>query len=846
MNRHHDPRLSIISGPLATIRVGLAMLSALVLAASPLAAAERVDFNRDILPILSDNCFQCHGPDAKARKAKLRLDAKEGALRAQDPIIVPGHSAESKLIQRVTNPDDNERMPPPKAKRRLTQQQCDLLRRWVDEGAAWGKHWAFVAPVRPALPVLRNTAWARNAIDAFILARLEHEGLTPSSEAAKETLLRRVSLDLTGLPPSLNDIDAFVNDPAPDAYEKVVDRLLASPAYGERMAWDWLDAARYADTNGYQGDPERTMWPWRDWVVQALNANMPYDQFTIEQLAGDLLADATLSQKIATGFNRNHMHNGEGGRIPEETRVENVMDRVETTATVWLGTTIGCTRCHDHKFDPFTQKEYYQLFAYFNNTSDDGQGHWNGRVPPLVDFITPADQARLTELRQRVPAMAARVDAAEKERFAPAPGKYGGESPKAAGLPAKIQDHLKRPPQDRPTAALDELAAHFEKSDPPLRKLLMELKQATEERDRFTNGLPRVMVMDELSKPRQAFVLVRGAYDKPGESVGPGTPAILPALPAQAPKNRLALARWLVDLAHPLTTRVTVNRFWQMFFGTGLVKTVEDFGVQGERPSHPELLDWLATELVASGWNVKQLQRLIVTSAAYRQSSKVTPQLLERDPGNRLLARGPRYRLPAWMIRDQALAAAGLLCSKMTGPSVKPYQPAGLWEEATFGQKSYKQDKGDSLYRRSLYTFWRRIVGPPEFFDNTARQTCTVKVVRTNTPLQALTTLNDVTYVEAARALAQRVLETAATPRERIQTAFRLVSARRPTAQEELVLIDALELLEADYRADPQAATKLLQVGEAARNPQLPAIDHAAYTALCSLLLNLDETLTKQ
>jgi hypothetical protein len=851
-------------------------LAVLYLQAGRASAAEKIDFSRDVLPILSANCFKCHGPDQNARKAKLRLDTKDGALRANDPIIVPGKSAESELVRRTSSVKDDVRMPPPSANRKLTAQQIEVLRRWIDEGAAWGRHWAYLAPVRPQVPPVRDPkALVRNPIDNFVLARLEREGLLASPEAAKELLLRRVTLDLTGLPPTPVEADAFLADKAPNAYEKVVDRLLASPRYGERMAWDWLDAARYADTSGYQGDPERTMWPWRDWVVKALNDNMPYDCFTIEQLAGDLLPNATADQKIATGFNRNHMHNGEGGRIGEETRVENVMDRVETTATVWMGATVGCARCHDHKFDPFTQREYYQLFAYFNNSSENGGGR-AGQSAPVIEVAGDDDKARLAAQGKRVEEVGAEVAAVENKLFPGLRAKKPVVPDAIAKLPKTILDALKRAPDQRTSVQLREIIGRFQKSDPAYAKVLTRLDQAVVERDRLSKAMPRVMIMDELPKPRETFILVRGAYNKPGDAVTIGVPACLPPLPTDAPKNRLALAQWLVSPAHPLTARVTVNRYWQTFFGAGLVKTVEDFGKQGEQPSHAELLDWLATEFVGTHWDVKGMHRLIVTSATYRQSSQFrisdcgfriednhamaaavggalvfNPKSEIRnskweDPDNRLLARGPRFRLPSWMIRDQALAASGLLVAKLGGPGVKPYQPAGVWEEATFGFKTYQQDKGEGLYRRSLYTFWRRIIGPTSFFDTASRQTCTVKVVRTNTPLHALATLNDTTYVEAARVLAQRVLEKGGEPEQRIEAAFRLVVARAPTSEEKRILLGSLERLRVVYTADADAATRLLKVGESPRNEKLDAREHAAWTALCTMLLNLDETLTRQ
>ncbi|MCE9607672.1 MAG: PSD1 and planctomycete cytochrome C domain-containing protein [Planctomycetia bacterium] len=825
-------------------------------AAAP-SVPEPVHFSRDILPILSDNCFHCHGPDPKHREADLRLDDRAAAIASA--AFVPGKSAASKIMQRLTSHDPDEQMPPPKSNRKVDAAQIALIQRWIDEGAPWGKHWAFEAPQRPPLPAADAKSplagWPRTPIDRFLLARLEKEKLRPSSEAAKATLLRRVYLDLVGLPPTPAEVNAFLLDNSPDAYERVVDRLLASPRYGERWAWEWLDAARYADTNGYQGDPERTMWPWRDWVVKALNDNMPYDKFTVEQLAGDLLPNATLEQKVATGFNRNHMFNGEGGRIAEETRVENVMDRAETVSTVWLGLTVGCARCHDHKFDPITNREYYALYAYFNTTSETGSasgGGRSGQITPIVDFASPTDLETAAAAAAKVTKIAEEVATLETTLFPREAKLPAGKSTKAAALSGNILTALNLEPAKRGADALREMAAFYKDKEPAYGKLLASQKSAVDERDQLLTRIPRVMVMDELPTPRETFMLDKGAYDKPGAKVAAGTPAVLPPLPADAPRNRLSLARWLVDRKHPLTARVTVNRIWQTFFGTGLVKTVDDFGVQGEKPSHPELLDWLAVEFMdgpngKSPWDVKHLHRLIVTSAAYRQESKVSPAILERDPENRLLARGPRFRMPSWMLRDQALASAGLLVEKLGGPSVKPYQPAGIWEEATFGKKSYVQDKGDALYRRSLYIFWRRIVGPTSFFDVAARQTCTVKTLRTNTPLHALTTLNDPAYVEAARALAEQTLkDSAIAPNERLAAAFRRTTLRSPTPDELRILSKSLAQLRAEFAADPTAAEKLLKVGESPRDAKLDPIEHAAFATLCAMLFNLDETLTKQ
>ncbi len=813
------------------------------------AADDSVRFGRDVLPILSDHCFLCHGPDEKTRETDLRLDQQDSALRTEDPVIVPGKSAESSLIKRILSHDPEEQMPPPAAKRPLSPEQIAILKRWIDSGAKWGKHWAYEPPQRPDLPPVKQSAWPRNGLDRFVLADLEEVKLTPSPEATKETLIRRVTLDLTGLPPTPNECDAFLADTAPDAYERLVDRLLASPRYGERMAWDWLDAARYADSNGYQGDPERTMWPWRDWVIAAVNRNQPYDEFTIEQLAGDLLPSARVDQVIATGFNRNHMFNGEGGRIAEETRVENVMDRVETVSTVWLGLTMTCARCHDHKFDPLKQREYYQLSAYFNNTSETGGasgGGRSGQIAPVVDVIGPAELKKRDDFKHEIEELSKQITEKEATVFPREEKQKISETEAGKALPDKAKATIDKRPHERDKDGRAELATHFKDKDAEYGKLLAALNGAIGRRDSFESSIPRVMVMDEQARQRDTFILVKGAYNKTADKVTSGVPEVLPPLPEGSPNNRLALAQWLMSPGHPLTARVTVNRFWQSFFGIGLVKTVEDFGVQGERPTHPELLDWLATELVRLNWDVKALHRLIVTSATYRQSSKVTPALVQRDPDNRLLARGARFRMPSWMIRDQALAAAGLLSLKLGGPSVKPYQPSGIWEEATFGKKSYVQDHGESLYRRSLYTFWRRIVGPTMFFDSAARQTCTVKSVRTNTPLHALATLNDITYVEAARGLAERAMQSGSSPTERLDAAFRRVTARHPSSAEAAILQARFDAVKAQFTAEPAAAEKLLKVGESRAASGLDPIEHAAYASVCLLILNLDEALTKE
>jgi hypothetical protein len=806
----------------------------------------RVEFGRDVLPILSDHCFRCHGPDAGSRKADFRLDVKEQALRVEGQVIVPGRSDLSELVARITSEDPDEIMPPPKANRPLSKRQIDVLKRWIDDGARWGRHWAFEPIGSPRPPAPRDRAWPRNPIDAFVLARLDAEGVSPSPEAEKARLLRRVSLDLTGLPPLPEDVDAFLADSAPGAFERRVDRLLASPRYGERMAWEWLDAARYADSNGYQGDAERTMWPWRDWAIAAMNRGQPFDEFTTWQLAGDLLPGTPAQARLATGFNRNHPINGEGGRIAEENRVDYVMDMAETAGTVWLGLTMNCCRCHDHKFDPIKQAEYYGLFAFFNRTPVDGGGG-NPQAPPAIEAPTREQFARLAVLEETAVQAAKAVDEHECGLFPRALGAPASASPKASALKPEIIEMLKVPAAARDRGRIEQLEKHWVLSEPAYAGLLRRQREAIDAREAHRRSIPRVMVMEDAPRPRETFVLARGSYEKPTERVEPGVPGALPPLPAGARRDRLGLAAWLLSPANPLTARVTVNRAWQQFFGAGLVRTPEDFGVQGQRPSHPELLDWLAGEFVRSGWDVKAFHRRIVTSATYRQSSRVSAALAERDPENRLLARGPRFRLPAWMIRDQALFASGLLAPKLGGRPVKPYQPEGVWEEATFGNTRYQQDHGEALYRRSVYTFWRRIVGPTEFFDSTNRQVCVVKPSRTNTPLHALTTLNDTTYVEAARALAGRVLRSAGpSDAERLDRAFRLVLARAPGDPERRVLLGTLERSRREFAADPAAAGRLLAVGESPRDAEFDLVEHAALAAVGSVILNLDEALTKE
>jgi hypothetical protein len=1040
---------------------------------TPVPREDAVEFNRDILPILSDACFRCHGPDAKKRKAALRLDTEAGAFTDLDhgKAFVRGNRQQSLTWQRITATDRRKQMPPRQSPRQLTEREKTLIGKWIDQGAKWQKHWAFIPPRRATLPVVKQRDWLRNPIDAFILARLERDGLSPSPEADRVTMLRRLTLDLTGLPPTPIEVDAFLADRSPGAYEHVVDRLLASPRHGERMAIRWLEAARYADTNGYQSDGERSMWRWRDRVIDSFNENLPYDRFTIEQLAGDLLPGATLEQVIASGFNRNHRGNAEGGIIPEEYAVEYVADRVETTATVWLGLTMTCCRCHDHKYDPLAQKEFYQLFAFFNNVPERGKAIKYGNSPPVVFSPTRRQQEKLDALDRdlaeadvKVKTLDSRMEklqsewektlkpdaaleaapeegllahfpldgSAGKARFVDGIPTFGpGRTGRAAdfdgsrfvdagdvgpfgfydrfSLAAWVQVHGKRGtivsrmldvPQGAGYAVtlvdgrlqvnlvvrwlddalrvetetllaennwqhvlvsydgsrvasgvkvyldgremklrvlLDDLNQTFAFKEPfrigagggPQSRFLgriadvrvysrviepeeaaalaapqtvqaiaalpadrrtpgqvgklrtyylalhapAEIRQASrvrhdlrKKRQQLLDHIPTTMVMREMPAPRPAHVLVRGQYDRPGAKVSPDVPAIVSSWPDNQKRDRLGLARWLVDPDNPLTARVAVNRAWQMVFGNGIVKTVDDFGAQGEWPSHPELLDWLAVEFRESGWNSNGLLRLIVTSATYRQSSKVSLERWKRDPENRLLSRGPRIRLSAEMIRDQALAASGLLVERLGGPSARPYQPGELWRE--LADTEYQRDKGEGLYRRGLYTFWKRTVAPPSMmtFDAAGREACMVRETRTNTPLQALNLLNDVTYVEASRVLAQRILRAGSvndgllpvayasgslqpgslSDTARMTFAFRLVISRPPQDEEMRILLAGLARHRAHYRSDRAAALKLASAGEAPRVSSLDPAELAAWTAVCGVILNLDEAITKE
>lgn len=1030
----------------------------------------KVDFNEQIRPILSDKCFLCHGPDPKNRKAKLRLDEKEGAFGETNTGIrpvVPGDLDESELFYRIISDDESDRMPPKSLGRELSDAEVDLIKRWILEGAEWTDHWAFETPVAVDPPATSRDDWGVNPIDGFVLARLEAEGLSPAPEASRERLIRRLSFDLTGLPPSLGDTDAFLADDRPGAYERLVDRLLSSPRFGERMAVDWLDVARYADTFGYQADVYRAMWPWRDWVVRAFNDNLPYDQFITWQLAGDLLPNPTRDQILATAFNRHHRQTNEGGSIEEEWRADYVADRTITLGSAFLGLTLDCARCHTHKYDPITQKDFYSLFAFFNNIDESGlYSHFTDAVPtPTLMLTTPEQDAAIADVERRIQDAEADLDRFDETRtaafedwlagldrsgpIAPEPtgligdfpldaidgdkvanradsdkpgtvfedpkvveGREGGAirlsgengvtlplgnfdrfQPFSIGLWIQVPDHkdraviLKRSmawtdagsrgyqlliedgklsaglihfwpgnaigvmtrdplpinewvhvalsydgssradglilyvdgraaPREvvrdgltknitgggaddlvigqrfrdrgfidgevadlkvfnRALAPIEAAQLHDSKvvekllsADPaslsaddrrdlfayylanvdaerPER--LAALRALREERSRLVDPIEEIMVMEEMPEPRPTFVLLRGDYDSPGDQVEPDVPSRVFPFPADQPRNRLGLARWLTDPKNPLTARVTVNRWWQSLFGRGLVATPDDFGAQGELPSHPKLLDWLARELVDSGWDVKHVWRLMVMSATYRQSSDAPAELHAQDPDNVLLARGPRFRLPAEMLRDNALAAGGLLVGEMGGPPVKPFQPPGLWEEKS--SASYVRDEGAGSRRRSLYTYWKRTSPPPSMltFDAANREVCSVKRLPTSTPLQALVLLNDPQYVEASRALAERAFhEGGAALDDRLSFVFRMLTGRRADSR----TLETLRGLYDDQRDEFQSgradAGQLLAVGDDPPDPNLDHVDLAAMSVVARALMSYDETVMKR
>jgi hypothetical protein len=815
---------------------------ALFLVAFNTQAADKVDFNREVRPILAGKCFQCHGHDEAARKAKLRLDVRDVAIKPLEKgeiAIVPGKADHSELIKRITTDDDDDIMPPSKNSAPLTAAQIATLKKWINQGAPYTKHWAYIKPVRPALPAVKNTAWPKNEIDRFILARLESEGLTPEKEADRYALIRRVSIDLTGLPPSVKEADAFAGDTDPNAYEKLVDRLLASPAYGERWAAMWLDLARYADSQGYANDPDRTIWRWRDWLIQALNRNEPYDQFSTDMLAGDLLPNPTPDQIIATGFHRNTLTNTEGGTTVEEFRSAAIVDRVNTTMSVWNATTMMCCQCHSHKYDPFTQTEYYELFAVFNNTEDNNRADDAPTVEaPRVGQEKEAARIKLAlaDVKKKLDEETKKIDTGRAE---------WEKTVKPESLPKDIAAILKKPAKDRKKDE-EKLTAYYRaNTSPEFKKLNDEYKKLEAQHKALVITTP---VMKE-GKPRQTHIHLRGNYMALGDKVQPALPAVFPAPPKGEPINRLALARWFFNPDHPLTARVAANRLWEEIFGIGIVETSEDFGTQGEPPSHPELLDWLATEYIQSGWDTKHMLKLMVMSAAYRQTSAVSEDLDHRDPMNRLLARGPRVRLSAEEIRDQSLFASGLLSTKMFGPPCQPPKPNFGLSAAFGGTTDWKADTGEERWRRALYIRIRRNAPYPSMstFDATDRTYCTIRRGRTNTPLQALVTLNDPCYVEAAQALARKtVAEGGATTGSRVTFAFRRCLTRPPSPKETQRLVQLFQTTLEQYEHSPKQAEEMATkpLGPAPKGANIKEL--AAWTVVSNVLLNLDETLAKR
>lgn len=744
--------------------------------------ASGVDFNKEIRPLLSNHCFECHGPDNATRQADLRLDIRPSAMT----VITPGKTKRSELIHRIHSNDPDRIMPPPDAQKSLTNPQKQLLVRWIKEGADFQQHWAFEPVQQEISKPHRSDNWSRNPIDHYIYNRLRSEGLRPAAPADKATLLRRISFDLTGLPPTLEDAKRFLADESQDAIEKYIDQLLLSSAYGEHMALYWLEASRYADTDGYQNDRTRHHHVWRDWVIMAFNENMPYDQFITDQLAGDQKPNATLKSQIATAFCRNHRINSEDGSIPAEWHVENVADRVDTFGTVFLGLTVSCSRCHDHKFDPISQKDYYELFAYFNNNAEWGVGPNNGNSPPFIE-IPPAWPNISKDLDKPVRPEPLRLSNARQE----------------AG------NGLKRPQPGSATT---------------------------------------LMVMHDLETPRETYLLNRGQYnllDK-SQQLYPTVPSALDFNSTLQPKTRYELAQWLIHPKHPLTARVAVNRYWQQIFGLGIVESSENFGVQGSLPSHPELLDYLATTFIQSGWDTKALLKQILLSATYQQSSDVNQDLIQRDPNNRLLARGPRNRLSGFALRDQALVASGLYVQGIGGPSVRPYMPPRIWR--SISNNSYKQDAGSKLYRRSLYTYWRRTIPPPTMmnFNAAGREVCIVRTEPTNTPLQALTLLNNKIFVESARNLAQQALQQGGESNtKQIEYIFQTILTRLPTQQEIQILTESLVLFQQRYAEHPEEASALVSVGESITNERINEQKLAALTMIASTIFNLDEAITK-
>jgi hypothetical protein len=849
-------------------RLILAAILAAMINGNDLAIGETVSFGRDVRPVLAEKCFGCHGPDVADATSGLRLDSRLGAIGIDGQgAIVPGEPDQSELVRRIRSTDDGERMPPPDSHKTLSSAEIDILVRWIEEGAEYTEHWAFQAPVRSPLPAVRSGRWVRNPIDAFVLAALEARGMEPGPEADRQTLVRRVSFDLRGLPPSLAEIDEYLADTAGDAYERMVDRMLASPHFGEKMALMWNDLARHGDTSGFHNDSTRDTWPWRDWVIDAFNDNMPYDQFSIEQLAGDLQPDATAAQRIASGFNRNVRFNEEGGADPEEWLVRYAVDRTVTLGRIWLGLTLNCAECHSHKYDPVSHAEFYSLYAFFNSLEEVGAGGMSGfhgkPVPPVMPVRLGGEEPH----RAAVAAAEAELEAIHRSLVyvdpgADAPAVPANESqpsdgkPKgdvalrsfaawwaaAAGdesVPKEVRELLGRPAESLSAAESRQIRRHY------LQHVCVDTRdqfKAVNERLRSLHAVPLAQqpVSVELAEPRPAHVLTRGDFTQPAEQVERDVPAVLPPLPAATPRNRLTLARWLFDPAHPLTSRVTVNRLWAQIFGRGIVETIGDFGRLGRYPSHPELLDWLAVEFRESGWNTKKLLRLIVTSSTYRQSSGGGEQFAAGDPGNVYLSRAPRFRLMAEEIRDAALRASGQLVETVGGPPVYPVQPVGYY--AGKSRWSWKECDGKDRFRRGLYTFWRRTTPYPTFviFDAPDRSECIVERPRTNTPLQALTTLNDPQFVEAARDLARDLLACSGDDDLRLVLGFRRALSRPPTPEEIIVTRGLLDRRRSYYSIHPDQALAL--AGSGVVDP----VAVAAWTNVANAILNLDEFIMRQ
>lgn len=806
----------------------------------------KVEFNRDIRPILSNHCYTCHGPDNNNRKAKLRLDVEASAHedRGGYRVIVAGKAKESELLKRAVSKDKDEVMPPPHLNKALSPRQIALLERWIDQGGKYQAHWSLLAVAKPAAPALPPAESAANPIDRFLLSKMREAGLKFSPATSRVTLIRRLSFDLLGLPPTPAEVDAFVNDNSATAYEKLVDRLLASPRFGERMAAYWLDLVRYADTGGYHSDNHRDVTPYRDYVIDAFNSNMPFDRFTIEQVAGDLLPNPTAQHKIASGYNRLLQTTEEGGAQPKEYTAKYAADRVRNAGSVWLGLTLGCAECHDHKFDPVTTREFYRFAAFFADIKERPVGRQDQTPLPTAQqaqLLAKIDQ----DLAPLQKAMTAATPELAKARAA------WEESAKAnpKGLPKEVAAALTVDPAKRNAKQLESLDKHFRSIAPELKETREQLARLTQEKDKITRAIPTTLI-SMTGPPRTVRVLPRGNWlDDSGEIVQPGVPASLPPLAKkEGPANRLDLAQWLVSAENPLTPRVFVNRLWMLYFGQGLVKTLDDFGAQGALPSHPELLDWLAADFREHGWDVKRTIRLLVTSQAYQQTSTVAPELKDRDPLNLLFSRQNRFRLDAETIRDAALASSGLLSDKVGGPSVRPYQPAGYWKYLNFPTREWANDKGDSQYRRGLYTYWCRTFLHPSLlaFDAPTREECTVERTRSNTPQQALVLLNDPTYVEASRVLAQRMLREEKDTDARIALGFRLVVSRTPTAEEIKLVRQLLDKHLMQYQADPKAAEALLAVGNSPRPAGEAAPTLAAWTSVARVLLNLHETITRE